>query len=152
MQKSIKDTVFEIGDAIAGNMNMFLVDASLDKENNEKYLRLYIDKDGGVSLDDCERFSRAFEEEFDKIDPIKDAYCLEVNSPGVDRTLKTEREFLHYVGRDVDVKLYGEIDGKKEFSARLKGFCSDIATVEADGRNIEIPLSNAVYIKLMFRF
>lgn len=152
MSKSIKETVFEIGDAVAGKLGMFLVDASFDKENGEKFLRLYIDKEGGVTLDDCESFSRSFEAEFDKADPIEEAYCLEVNSPGVDRVLKTEREFLHYVGRDVDVKLYSAIDGKKEFSGVLCGYNSGTAVVKTDGADVEIPVSKAVYIKLMFRF
>lgn len=152
MAKSIKETVFEIGDAVADELSMFLVDASLDKENGEKFLRLYIDKEGGVSIDDCEKFSRAFEAKFDEVDPIGDAYCLEVNSPGVDRVLKTEREFSHYIGRDVDVKLYSAIDGKKEFSGKLTGYENDIANIETGDSVLEIPVSKAVYIKLMFRF
>lgn len=152
MSKSIKETVFEVGDEIAEKLGMFLVDASLDRENGEKFLRLYIDKEGGVTLDDCESFSRSFESEFDKVDPIDGAYCLEVNSPGVDRILKTEREFLHYTGREVDVKLYSAIDGKKEFSGILREYNSGTAVVEADGAAVEIPVSKAVYIKLMFRF
>lgn len=152
MAKSIKETVFEIGDRVAQELSMFLVDASLDKEGNEKFLRLYIDKDGGVSIDDCEKFSRAFEVLFDELDPIGDAYCLEVNSPGVDRILKTERELLHYIGRDVDVKLYSAIDGKKEFSGNLRSFENDTAEIDVDGQIIGVPISKAVYIKLMFRF
>jgi len=152
MAKSIKEIVFEIGDETASELSMFLVDASLDKENGEKFLRLYIDKEGGVSIDDCEKFSRAFEARFDEVDPIGDAYCLEVNSPGVDRTLKSEREFLHYLGRDVDVKLYSAIDGKKEFSGKLTGYENDTAKVEVGEDILDIPVSKAVYIKLMFRF
>lgn len=152
MAKSIKETVFEIGDKVASELSMFLVDASLDKESGEKFLRLYIDKEGGVSIDDCEKFSRAFEAQFDEIDPIGDAYCLEVNSPGVDRVLKTEREFLHYLGRDVDVKLYSAIDGKKEFCGKLTGYENDTAKIEMGDNVLEIPVSKAVYIKLMFRF
>ncbi len=152
MAGSIKDIVFEIGDAVADELSMFLVDASLDKEAGEKFLRLYIDKEGGVSIDDCEKFSRAFEERFDEIDPIGDAYCLEVNSPGVDRTLKTEREFSHYLGRDVDVKLYSAIDGMKEFSGKLTAYENNTAKIDIGTKELDIPVSKAVYIKLMFRF
>ena len=152
MAKNIKETVFKVGDKVAEELGLFLVDVSFDKESGEKFLRLYIDKPQGVSLDDCEAFSRSFENEFDKLDPIDGAYCLEVNSPGVDRTLKTDREFTHYIGKEVDVKLYSAIDGKKEFSGILRGYTPGTVVVESDGISIEIPISKAVYIKLMFRF
>ena len=102
----IEDTVLEISDSLAEKMNFSVVDAEYKKEGGMQILRVYIDKEGGVDLDDCEKFSRALEEILDTEDPIEEAYNLEVSSPGLDRQLKKEREFLHYIGRQVEVKLY----------------------------------------------
>lgn len=152
MAVNIKKTVFEVGDKIAADLGMYLVDAELQTENGEKFLRLYIDKPDGVGIDDCESFSRAFEGAFDPLDIIDGAYCLEVSSPGVDRVLKTERELMYYRGREVEVKLYSAIDGKKEFSGILKEYVDGDAVIEADGQYINVPISRAVYIRLMFKF
>ncbi len=152
MAGNIEKTVFEAGDRVAEAEGVYLVDAALEKEDGEKFLRLYIDKPGGVGIDDCERFSRAFESVFDELDAIPDAYCLEVSSPGVDRVLKTEREFLYYIGREVEVKLYSAVEGKKEFSGELTGYSDGTAVIDADGKKFEIPVSKAVYIRLLFRF
>ena len=115
-------------------------------------MRLFIDKEGGVGIDDCEKFSRAFEEEIDKSDPIEKEYILEVSSPGVDRKLNTEREFLHYLGREVDVKLYKAVNGVKEFSGILKSYENEVVVVEAGGKPREINVKDAAFIKLHFEF
>ena len=150
MNNAVK-TAFEIGDRVADKLGFYLVDAELVSENKSKILRLYIDRDGGVGIDECEIFSNAFSEEYDKIDPIKDAYCLEISSPGVDRTLKSEREFNYYSGREVDVKLYGAIDGLKEFTGELSGFDGERVTVMTDDQKLSFKPSEAIYVKLAFR-
>lgn len=142
----------EIGDAVAENLGVSVVDAQFKKEGGQHFLRLFIDKSGGVGIDDCERFSRAFETEIDKLDPIECEYILEVSSPGVDRRLKTERELLHYIGREVDVKLYKAQDGMKEFSGVLKAYGNETATVEVGGKLMEINTKDAAYLKLHFEF
>lgn len=142
----------EIGDAVAENIGVSLVDVQFKREGGQQFLRLFIDKSGGVGIDDCERFSRAFEAEIDKADPIEKEYILEVSSPGVDRKLKTQREYLHYLGREVDVKLYKAQDGMKEFSGVLKAFENEVATVESGGRPIKINIKDAAFIKLHFEF
>lgn len=142
----------EIGDSVAENFGISVVDAQFKKEGGQQYLRLFIDKEGGIGIDDCEMFSRAFETEIDKSDPIECEYILEVSSPGVDRKLKTQREFLHYIGREVDVKLYKAQNGMKEFSGVLFNFENEIATVKSGGKMIEINIKDAAYIKLHFEF
>lgn len=142
----------EIGDKVADKLGMTVVDAQFKKEAGKQFLRMFIDKEGGVGIDDCETFSRAFSDEIDAVDPIETEYTLEVSSPGVDRKLKTEREFLHYLGRDVDVKLFKAIDGKKEFTAILKSFNEGKAVVECGGAPLEINVKDAAYIKLHFEF
>ena len=148
----IEDTVLEISDSLAEKMNFSVVDAEYKKESGMQILRVYIDKDGGVDLDDCEKFSRALEEILDKEDPIEEAYNLEVSSPGLDRQLKKEREFLHYVGRQVEVKLYKETDGRKEFDGILKEYKDKKVYIETDGEVIEINPKDAAYIRLYFEF
>lgn len=141
----------EIGDRIAAEYGYYVVDAQFKKEAGKQFLRLFIDKDGGVGIDDCETFSRAFSDAIDELDPIEQEYTLEVSSPGVDRKLKTEREFLHYAGREVDVKLFKAVDGKKEFSGILKEFENGTATIDC-GEDIKVNTKDAAYIKLHFEF
>jgi len=143
---------FRIGDDIAEKLGFFLVDAEYVKEKDGNYLRLYVDKEGGIGIDDCERFSNEFGAEFDKTDLIGEPYCLEVSSPGVDRTLKTEREFTYFSGREVSVKLYKAVDGKKEFDCILKGINGKTVTVEYNGEELSFGQSEAVYVKLAFKF
>ena len=148
----IDDRVLEISDGLAEKMSFSVVDVEFKKEGQEKILRVYIDKDGGVDLDDCEKFSRSLEEILDEEDFIEEAYSLEVSSPGLDRQLKKEREFLHYIGREVEVKLYKEQDGLKEFSGILKDFEEKIASIEVSGEVIKVNPKDAAFIKLYFEF
>lgn len=152
MANKIEQLAFSIGDEIAKKQGVFLVHCEYVREKGQYFLRLFVDKDGGIGIDDCEEFSRAFSDSIDLIDPIDQEYILEVSSPGAQRQLKTEREFLHYVGREVDVKLFAPKDGKKEFSGVLTGFSDGTAQIDADGEIYQIPVKEAVYIKLMFRF
>lgn len=148
----IEDAVLEMSDKLAEKMNFSVVDVEYKKEGEERILRVYIDKEGGVGLDDCELFSRTLEEIIDKEDPIPEAYSLEVSSPGLDRQLKKEREFLHYLGRQVEVKLYKTLNGKKEFDGILKDYKEKKAYIESDGEIMEIDPKDAAYIRLYFKF
>lgn len=142
---------FEIGDKVAEECGVYLVDAQFKKEAGKQYLRLFIDCEGGVGIDDCEKFSRAFGDAIDELDPIEAEYILEVSSPGVDRKLKTEREFLHYLGREVDVKLFKAVNGKKEFTGILKAYENGTAVIEEE-TEIEVNTKDAAYIRLHFEF
>lgn len=142
----------EIGDKIAENLGVTVVDAQFKKEEGKQILRIFIDKTGGVGIDDCEAFSRAFSDEIDKDDPIETEYMLEVSSPGVERKLKTEREFKHYLGREVDVKLFKAIDGKKEFTAILKSYENEQLSFDCGGAPFTINIKDAAYVKLHFEF
>lgn len=147
---AIEQKVFEVADNVAEKLGVYVVDVEYKKENKERFLRVYIDKEGGVGLDECEEFSRRFDEVFDEMDIISEAYTFEVSSPGADRVLKTEREFNYYTGRRVEVKLYKAIDGKKEFDGILKGYENKTAIITVDEGDISVPVSEAVYIRLYF--
>lgn len=142
---------FEIGDKLAEQFGYFLVDAQYVKEGKDNFLRLYVDKEGGIGIDDCEKFSNSFGELYDKLDPISDEYFLEVSSPGVDRVLKTEREFKYYIGRQVTTKLYAAVDGKKEFDGILKDFDDGRITIEVEDDTLTFLLKDVVFVKLTFK-
>ena len=150
MAKGIGTLAIEIGEKVAAQQKVHLVDGEFVKEGGEWYLRLYIDKEGGVGIDDCERFSVQFGEEIDALDPIEDNYILEVSSPGADRILKKEREFLYYIGRTVDVKLYRAVDGVKEFTGELMEYQDKSVRIQSGDREYTVPVKDAAYIRLHF--
>ena len=151
MANAIEKAVLELTEELAEKQGVYVVDVSYKKENGERFLRLFLDKPGGVGIDDCEAFSRAAETLLDEKDLIPEAYLLEVSSPGVDRKLRTEREFLWYLGREVEVKLYRAEDGKKEFSGILSEYQDETAWIESEGETIKVPVKEAVYIRLYFK-
>ena len=151
MAGSLENKIFKAADPIAEELGFYVVDAEYKKEGDNKVLRVYIDKKGGIGIDECEIFSRRFEEEFDKLDAINEAYTLEISSPGVDRVLKTEREFNYYIGREVEIKMYKAVEEKKEFTGILKNYSDKMATIIVDGKDITINVSEAVYIRLYFK-
>ena len=152
MANDIVKLAFEIGDALAEKMGVSVVDAEYKKEAGKQYLRIFIDKPGGVGIDDCEAFSRDFEKKLDEADPIETEYTLEVSSPGLERKLKTKREFDYFKGRSVDVKLFSEKDGLKEFCGKLLDFDGKAAKIELEGKTISVNIKEAAYIKLHFEF
>lgn len=152
MANNIETLALRLSEKIAEKLEVYVVDVSYKKEKDGWFLRLFIDKPNGVGIDDCERFSKAFEEEFDKIDPIEENYCLEVSSPGVERKLTKEREFKYYLGRAVDVKLYEAIDGMKEFTGSIENYQDKTVTIKTEDKIINIPQRQAVYIKLHFEW
>ena len=152
MANKTEIAAIELGESIAAKMGVYIVDVSFKKEGGAYSLCYYIDKENGVGIDDCEAFSREIEEVIDQKDIIEQNYTLEVSSPGVDRRLTKEREFLYYIGREVDVKLFAEMDGKKEFSGVLESFEGMIAHINCNGQIIAVPIKEAAYIKLSFKF
>lgn len=148
MANKIENTALSLAEATAEEQGVYIVDVSY----SGGVLCYYIDREGGVGIDECEAFSRAVELVLDKEDIIDTEYSLEVSSPGVDRKLKKEREFLYYTGREVEIKLYAPMDGVKEFDGILKGYHDKTAVVEYNGTTVEIPVKDAVYIRLKFVF
>lgn len=151
MQGSILENVFLLADEVSKTAGCDVIDAEFKKEGSQMVLRIYIDKKGGIGIDECEKFSRLFEEKIDEKQLIEKAYVLEVSSPGVDRKLKTKREFLYYIGREVLVKLYKAIDKQKEFVGILEEFNDNVVTISKEDKKIEFPISEAVYIRLYFK-
>lgn len=111
-----------------------LVDVEYVKEGSSWYLRAYIDKEGGIAIDDCEMISRKLSDWLDKEDFISDSYILEVSSPGLDRPLKKEKDFARSLGKQVDVKLYRAREKQKDFTGTLAEYDKDTVTIELEGR------------------
>ena len=132
-KKKYEERTQELLVPIAEEAGVGIYDVEYVKEGREFYLRAYIDKEGGVTIQDCERVSRALSDRLDEEDFIEDAYILEVSSPGLGRTLKKDRHLQMSMGETVEVKTYVPIDKQKEFTGDLKAFDEDTITIETDG-------------------
>ncbi|MBE7022020.1 MAG: ribosome maturation factor RimP [Ruminococcaceae bacterium] len=137
---------------LCASLGLSVWDVEFKKEGKTNVLRVYIDKEGGVSIDDCEAVSVALSEKLDERDPIPTAYSLEVSSAGLDRQLKRPSDFLRYIGHQVDVKLYGPMEGLKDFTAELKDFKDETIFLNYEGKAMEIPLSKTVSVRLAVIF
>ena len=115
-----------------------LVDVEFVKEGSTWYLRSYIDKPGGINVDDCETVSRALETELDREDYIREAYVLEVSSPGLGRPLKKEKDYIRNEGKEIELRLYKSFEHEKELRGVLKAWTKDSVTIVTDsGRELE---------------
>lgn len=129
-----------------------IYDVEYVKEGSEWYLRAYIDKEGGVTIVDCENVSRALSEELDKADFISDAYILEVSSPGLGRTLKKEKHFIRSMGQEVELRTYKPIDKCKEFVGILEGYQNGDVTIQINGQSKTFEKSEIALVRLTFDF
>lgn len=125
-----------------------LADLEFVKEGANWYLRVYIDKEGGVTIDDCEAVSRALEAKLDEADPIEQAYILEVSSPGIDRPLKKDADFVKYQGEVIDVKLYKAQEGRKQFQGKLLGLADGVVSIEEDGKTLAFERKDIASVRL----
>ena len=130
-----------------------LVDVEYVKEGGSWYLRAYIDKEGGIAIDDCEVVSRALSEILDQKDFIEDAYILEVSSPGLGRPLKKEKDFVRSMGEEVEIRTYRAFNKQKEFVGILCAYDKDSVTIELeDKEEMKFEKSDIALIRLAFDF
>ncbi|RPI99648.1 MAG: ribosome maturation factor RimP [Deltaproteobacteria bacterium] len=152
MAREIADRVFAIADPILNSEAMELVDIEYRREPRGWVLRLYIDKEGGVTLDDCSRVSQEVGRILDVEDFILTPYTLEVSSPGLNRVLKREKDFVKYRDRLIRVKTFDPIGNRRQFKGRLLGFSENRIEIEVDGETFQIPLSNVAKANLEMEF
>ena len=114
---------------VVAGLGFELVDVEYVREGGTWYLRAYIDKPGGITVDDCEAVSRKFSDILDEEDYIEESYVFEVSSPGLGRPLKKEKDFARSVGEEVEIRTYRAIDRQKEFTGILKGYDEDTVTI-----------------------
>lgn len=130
-----------------------LVDVEYVKEAGSWYLRAYIDKEGGITVDDCEVVSRRFSDWLDQEDFIEDSYIMEVSSPGLGRPLKKDKDFERSLGEEVEIRLYKPRNKQKEFTGILKAYDKDTVTIETeDGTEEVFTRAEIALIRLAFDF
>ena len=148
----ITDLVTEFAKPIVEEKGCSLWDVEYVREGSERFLRIYIDKEGGVSIDDCEAVSRAIDPILDEKDPIQESYHFEVCSAGLERPLKRPADFEKFMGSDVLVKLYRPKNGLKEFPGVLRGYEDGRVTIEAGKEAITFEKSEVALVRLRVTF
>lgn len=151
-KKSIEQTAEELLKPITDRLGLEIYDVEYVKEGNERYLRAYIDKEGGVNIQDCEDVSRAYSDVLDEADPIPEAYILEVSSPGLGRQLKKERHFAKSLGKEVEVRLYENLDGRREYAGVLKAYSATDITLQLPDKEQVFDRSKLSVIRLKMDF
>jgi ribosome maturation factor RimP len=148
MSREILDRIYAIASPILSSEGMELVEIEYRREARGWVLRFYIDKKGGVTLDDCTRFSQEVENILDVEDFISTPYTLEVSSPGLTRRLKTERDFVRYCDHLIKVKTFYPIENRRQFRGKLLKFSENRIEIETEGGIFQISLSNVAKANL----
>ncbi|WP_025028661.1 ribosome maturation factor RimP [Caldalkalibacillus mannanilyticus] len=130
MSKKVTEITEQLVTPILESKGIELVDIEFKKEGASWFLRVFIDKEGGVDIEDCGVVSEELSLKLDETDPIPQAYFLEVSSPGAERPLKKEKDLVSAVGKSVYIKTYEPLEGRKEFEGTLKAFDGDQLTIE----------------------
>ena len=138
MAKKIEELTIELAEPILKRFGFEMIDCEYQKSGQEYTLTLYIDKPGGITLDDCEKVSRELDVILDEADPIENEYILSVSSPGLDRPLKTEKDFERNLNKKIYIKLYRAVNKKKEFVALLSAYDAETVTIEMDKKEIRL--------------
>ena len=135
---------------IINNLGYILYDVQYIKEGKDYYLRITIDKDGGISIEDCENVNNAIDEPLDEADIIQDSYILEVSSPGIERVLRKPWHFEKQIGNSINVKLFKAINKVKEFEGILREYNDEYLKLEIDGEMKTINLKDMAVAKTVF--
>ena len=147
--KNVHDLVFALAEPIILENGMELVDVEFVKEGPNWYLRIYIDKEDGIDLEDCQKISHLISDLLDKEDPIEQAYFLEISSPGIDRPLKKEKDFRKYEGHLVTVRTYSPVEGKKKLQGKLGAYHQDFLRLMPEpDKEIQIPWETISQVRL----
>ena len=142
------EAVTELAEPLVREAGCSLWDVEYVKEAGQWFLRVYIDKSGGVAIEDCERVSRALDPKLDELDLIPDRYTFEVSSAGAERQLKRERDFTQFMGHLVEVKLYQPIHGGKEHVGTLVAYEGGAVTIEALGESRRFEKEDIAMVRL----
>ncbi|MEG0500637.1 MAG: ribosome maturation factor RimP [Cellulosilyticaceae bacterium] len=152
-KKEIITSVTNYLEPILEGFSYELVDLEFVKEGPNYYLRIYIDKEGGINIEDCKKTSRAIEAVLDEKDPIELPYMLEVSSPGLDRVIKKDKDFERFNGEVVDIKLYEAMNKKRKLQGQIISKTDEILTIRDEaGSDIEINTKNIVSVRLAILF
>ncbi|MBQ7895499.1 MAG: ribosome maturation factor RimP [Oscillospiraceae bacterium] len=144
----ITDKVFALAKPVVEEAGCSLWDVEYVREAGTWFLRVYIDKEGGVSINDCETISRALDPLLDEADPISDSYVFEVGSAGAERELKRPSDFEYFMGREVELRTYQPINGQKSFVGSLEGYEDGNVTINVGKNTMSFVKSQIALVKL----
>ena len=148
----VTELVRALAQPIAAENGCSIWDVEYVREAGTWFLRVYLDKEGGVTIDDCEAVSRPLSDALDEADPIEGSYTLEVSSAGADRALKKPEHFARFVGSEVDVKLYRARNGRKELTGVLRGYENGDVTVDLPGGTETLEKKDVAQVRLHVSF
>ena len=148
----VTEQVAQFAEPVVQAHGCTLWDVEYVREGGEWFLRLYIDKDGGVDISDCEAISRAVDPILDEKDPVPDSYHFEVCSAGLERQLKRPSDFEQFMGSSVSVKLFKPVGGAKEFVGKLTGYADGAVTIEAAGTTHTFQKNEVAQVRLHVEF
>ena len=150
--KKITDLVAELAAPAVAEQGCELWDVEYVKEAGTWYLRLYLDKEGGVDILDCEAVSRKVSDLLDEADPIEGSYTFEVSSAGCERPLKRPSDFARFMGSPVTIRLYQNLDGRKEFAGTVRGYDDGAVTIEVGGKELRFEKNQVALCRLRVEF
>jgi len=148
----VEESVYTAINPVVSDLGFSIYDVEYLKEGTNWYLRIYIDKEEGISIEDCETVSRAIDPVIDELNPIKIPYSLEVSSPGIERTLRKPEHFSKYKGSEVEVSLFKPIDGAKKIKCILEDYNGDKISVNYENNDIDIELKDISVVKTVYNF
>ena len=151
-KSSITESIIAIIEPVIAEENLELVDVEYKKFGRSWTLRVYIDRDGGITVEDCQKVSRQIEDMIEIDELIANTYVLEVSSPGLDRSLKKEREFLKFRNKPIKVKTFAPIGDRKNFSGTIQDCRNEILYLVENETALEISLNNIAQAKLIIQF
>ena len=146
----------QLAQPVLEELGLKLWDVRFEKEGSIWFLRYFLEKDGGINIQDCENFSRAVSKLLDEADPIEQSYYLEVSSPGVERELVKDWHFQEYLGEDVNVRLIRPVEGIRDFTGKLLSLEGDLVTILMEGEQEDLEMSfhrsEAAFVRLVDHF
>lgn len=149
----VSEQVFELVAPIAESFGLEVIEVLYEKKYDGMNLTIVIDKDGGVTINDCETLHRAIDAPLDELDPIECAYTLNVSSPGIDRPLKTERDYKRNLNKKISVKLYKAVDSKKTFVGILTAYDDETFTIATEkGQTITFVKKDTAHVEPVIEF
>jgi len=148
----IEEKISELLEDKINNLGYELYDVEYVKEGKEYYLRIYIDKETGIDLEDCEKVSNEINEELDKEDFIKEQYFLEVSSPGVERVLRKDKHLKANIGKKVQIKLFKPVENQKQYIGILNSFDELTLSINVNNIKMDFDRKNISQIKIIFEW
>jgi ribosome maturation factor RimP len=147
-KRKLENDIFELALPIAQGLNCELVGVEFIKDDGEWYLRIYIDKEDGINIDDCAAVSRVLDKKLDEVDPIEYQYYLEVSSPGPNRLIVRDQDFIKFAENTVKIKFIKPFEGKKHLLGTLKGIDGEDILIHANEKEYRINKNTTSYVKL----